>query len=85
MHGVGIRSMGKLMDRLVPNVDICASNAVAQVTEELSLIAPVCRWTTGNWEGLGGLRWDELQNVPKHIKQLSNYLIRTYLHRRQTQ
>ena len=24
------------------------------------------------------MNWDEVQNVPRHINELSNYLIRTY-------
>ena len=29
-------------------------------------------------EGLW-LRWNEIQNVPKHINELSNFLVRTHL------
>ena len=29
-------------------------------------------------EGLG-LRWNGIQNVPRHINELSNFLVRTHL------
>jgi hypothetical protein len=29
-------------------------------------------------EGLG-LRWNEIQNVPEHINELANFLVRTHL------
>ena len=53
-------------------------NAGDQVQADLARIAPHCRWTRGTWDGLG-LRWNEIQNVPKHINELSNYLVRTHL------
>ena len=43
--------------------------------KQLEAMAPHCRWTRGRWDGLD-LRWNELQNVPRHISDLSNYLIR---------
>jgi len=79
MHGVGIRSMGKLMDRVMSVVDVSHKDALKQVKVELSKIAPFCRWTSGEWEGIGNVRWDELQNLHKHFAMLSNFLIRTYL------
>lgn len=84
MHGAGIRSMGRLMDRVMPSVNFAKSNAVAQVMKELKRVAPTCRWTKGRWEELDGLRWNEIQNVPRHIHVLSNVLIRAYLRSRGT-
>ena len=82
MHGVGIRSMGRLMDRIMSSVDPRVPNAIELVRAELSLIEPVCRWTSGNWEQLGGIKWNELQNLHKHLSMLSNFLIRAYLEKR---
>ena len=79
MHGAGIRAMGRLMDRIMPSINLSKSSASNQVVRELKLIAPMCRWTKGRWEDLDGMRWNEIQNVPRHINVLSNVLIRGYL------
>lgn len=79
MHGVGIRAMGRLMDRVMSSVKPSDPQAAARVHADLRVIAPNCRWTDGQWEGLGGVRWNELQNVPRHIQTLSNHLIRMYI------
>lgn len=82
MHGVGIRAMGKLMDRIMSQIDVRRKDAVKLVKQELESVAPVCRWTGGDWEGLGGIAWNELQNLHKHLSILSNFLIRAHLDRR---
>ncbi|VTS08004.1 DGQHR domain-containing protein DpdB [Tuwongella immobilis] len=79
MHGAGIRSVGRLMDHVMAGINIKRPKAREAVEKELRRIVPVCRWTSGNWEGLNGLAWNDLQNVPKHIRSLSNLLIRTYV------
>jgi DGQHR domain-containing protein len=78
MGGAGIRAIGRLMDRIMPGIRLQSRDPVSQVKKEIQRIAPVCRWTSGRWEDLDGLKWNELQNVPRHIHILSNYLIRTY-------
>jgi DGQHR domain-containing protein len=79
MHGAGIRAMGRLMDRVMAGVNGKNPKAVDLAEKELRLVAPVCRWTAGEWEGLNDLPWDEVQNTPRHIRVLSNHLIRAYL------
>lgn len=79
MHGVGIRSMGRLMDKVMPAIDFKARDAVAKAEKEVELVARSCHWTSGHWEELGGLAWNELQNVPRHIRALSNLVIRVYV------
>lgn len=79
MHGAGIRAMGKLMDRVMAGVNGTSPKAAALAERELRLVAPICRWTEGEWEGLNDLPWDEVQNTPRHIRLLSNHLIRAYL------
>jgi hypothetical protein len=78
MHGAGIRAMGRLMDRVLAAVNPRHPAAAEQVRADLARIAPHCRWTGGAWDGLG-LRWNEIQNVPRHINELSSLLVRTYL------
>ncbi|MGW4200366.1 DGQHR domain-containing protein DpdB [Streptomyces sp. NPDC004726] len=81
MHGVGIRSMGQLMDRVMERVmfevDINSGEAYSRVMAELALIEPYCRWTKGRWSEIN-FAWNELENITKHINILSNYLIRVY-------
>lgn len=71
--------MGRLMDRIMSGIDLRLPKAVALVKRELQLIAPICRWTEGAWEDLNDTRWDEIQNVHRHIRVLSNLLIRSYV------
>lgn len=79
MHGVGIRAMGKLMDRVLSSVNVFSKDAKKEIRKELGSIAPYCRWTSGEWEDLGGIAFNELQNVSKHLSMVSNYLVRKYL------
>lgn len=77
MHGAGIRSMSRLMDRLMLSVDVSAKDADRRVAAELAKVAPFCRWTEGTWDELR-LDWDGLQNLQKDIRMLSNFLVRVY-------
>jgi DGQHR domain-containing protein len=79
MHGAGIRSMGRLMDRVMAGVNGRDTRAAAIVEKELRRVVPVCRWTAGQWEELNDLAWNDIQNVPRHIRVLSNLLIRYYV------
>ncbi|MGK8558822.1 DGQHR domain-containing protein DpdB [Nocardia gipuzkoensis] len=81
MHGAGIRAMGRLMDRILGTVDARRPDSPEIIRQHLALVAPYCRWTSGIWDE-NGLRWNEVQNVHKHIQELSNYLIRVYLNAR---
>jgi DGQHR domain-containing protein len=78
MHGAGIRSMGRLMDRVMSVVQVSDKNAGRTVHRELARIKHLCAWTEGAWQELG-IKWNEVQNVPSHVKLLSNYLMRAYL------
>jgi len=84
MHGAGVRVMGRVMDCIMTPIDTRQPGAGAQVRTELALLAPHCHWTDGTWEGLG-LRWNEIHNFPRHIHELSSFLIRTYLQERAAQ
>ncbi len=80
MHGAGLCSIGRLMDRVMPRVEL-SENATQAVANELSLIKDACRWTGGIWEDLN-LSWNDVQYVPRHVKALSNFLVRAYVRRR---
>lgn len=79
MHGAGIRAVGRLMDKIMPGIKGRNGRAIQAVERELQLIAPMCQWTSGTWEAMGMLKWNEVQNVPRHIQMLSWVLIRAYL------
>ncbi|MEN6440776.1 MAG: DGQHR domain-containing protein DpdB [Syntrophobacter sp.] len=73
MHSAGIEAMGYLMDRIMSRV-LGSSDVQRQVRESLARIAPFCAWTKGTWQPLG-LRWNEIQNTPRHIRTLADLLI----------
>lgn len=74
MHSAGIQAMGALMDPIWTRADANPDPA-AEVAAALTRIAPHCRWTEGHWEGLGWA-WDDIQATSKHIKGLSEHLLK---------
>jgi DGQHR domain-containing protein len=79
MHSVGLLAMGRLMDRIMGHLSGAEGLSIPRVQKELQLVAPICRWTKGEWDSLGGIAWNELQNVPRHVSALSNLLVRAYI------
>ncbi len=79
MHGVGIRAMGRLMDKMMSSIDPADASAPARVRASLELIAPHCHWTSGTWTDLNDLPWNGLENTSRHIRMLSNLLVRLYV------
>ena len=73
-HSAGLRAMGVLMDRLL---DRCGAqtDAVKTIRSALSRMAPHCCWTAGEWPDIG-LAWNEIQNVPRHVRLLTDQLLR---------
>lgn len=78
MHSAGLLAMGKLMDLVMWNVDVDDPVAVTKVMGSLEKMKPYCQWTSGKWEELDSLEWNKIQNLPNHVKMLSNYLIRSF-------
>jgi DGQHR domain-containing protein len=74
MHSAGIRAMGAVMDQVMLRAD-AAPSPEADVNASLERLSPHCRWTEGSWEELGW-EWNEVQSTPRHIKVLSEHLIR---------
>jgi DGQHR domain-containing protein len=77
MHGAGIRAMGRLMDRILGVVDPRSPKAPQTIRQHLALIAPYCHWTEGKWDELN-MHWNEIENMHRHIQELSSYLIRVH-------
>ena len=78
MGGVGIKSMGVLMDRIMCNINPNDANAQQKVKKALKPIKPHCAWTDGTWKQLNNCSWRQLQNTASYVKNLSNMLIRVY-------
>ena len=57
--------MGRLMDRVMSGVNGRDPRAATLAEREVKRIAPICRWTDGEWEDLNGLAWNEVENVPR--------------------
>jgi hypothetical protein len=79
MHGAGIRAMGRVMDHVMRSVAPDSREAASVVARELRILRPVCHWTGGAWTILDGVRWNEIQNVPSHVRALGDALVRAYL------
>lgn len=84
MHSVGIRSMARLMDKVMSSIEVFSSNGLEEVKIELETIRSHCFWTEGQWDGINGIPWNGLQSTSSHIRLLSNFLIQTYLKERRT-
>ncbi|MEV6416172.1 DGQHR domain-containing protein DpdB [Kribbella sp. NPDC051718] len=76
-HGVGIQSMGYVMDQLTEDHDL-----VAEGTHDLATalwgLRDHCAWTAGTWRmsETDHRRWNSLQNTPNDIKLLTSHLLR---------
>jgi DGQHR domain-containing protein len=80
MHGVGIVSLGFLMDAMFDRYSRSRIPSEADFGRDLSEVAEVCHWTSGSWN-LGAdtqRRWNELQNTTRDIRLLTNYLLFEY-------
>lgn len=79
-HGAGIVSMGFVMDAIVDRHREQGIPNKEQFQNDLEPLRDVCRWTDGYWEfGPGAQRkWNEIQNIPRDIQLLANYLLVQY-------
>ena len=80
MHGVGIVSLGFIMDAIADRYWGECVPGIAEFAADLTELKDLCHWTKGQWEfGPGhARRWNELQNTPKDIQLLTNYLLFEY-------
>ena len=77
MHGVGIRAMGRLMDKVMSAVRPHDPLTPIHIAAAMDKIAPHCHWTTGSWEQLG-LQWNDVENTNRNQRLLANLLVRIY-------
>lgn len=80
VHGVGIASMGLLMDAIYDRYSSVRTPTKADFAADLTDMREVCKWTNGTWDlGPGQLRkWNELQNTTRDIQLLTTYLLQEY-------
>ena len=80
MHGAGIVSMGFLMDAIAERHRDKGTPKEEQFRVDLLPLNEVCRWTDGYWDFGPGVKrkWNEIQNTPKDIQMLANYLMVQY-------
>jgi DGQHR domain-containing protein len=77
-HGVGVVSMGYVMDHLYAR-ELRGNDWTAEgVARALEVLRPYCAWTTGIWRLADGVecQWNDFQNVDRHIRMLTNHLRR---------
>ena len=80
-HGVGIISMGYIMDAISYKLSNQWKIPPARIfKKELETLGGDISWTKGVWRFSKDmiLPWDELQNNGRHIDLVTNYLIRKY-------
>ncbi len=80
MHGVGIASLGTLMDTIFDRYIRVRTPGEEDFASDLSALKDVCRWTNGFWDfGPHSQRkWNELQNTSRDIQMLTKYLLAEY-------
>ncbi len=78
MHGVGIRAMGRLMDKVMGSAYPEQPEIDEHVSAAMSRIASHCRWTSGEWSELS-MQWNDVENTTRNQRLLANVLIRLYL------
>src|SRR3569833_1273379 len=79
-HGVGIVSMGHLMDAIADRYRATGIPTVDQFAADLKPLKPICSWTDGYWDfgSVIQLKWNEVQNTNKDIQLVANYLLVNY-------
>jgi DGQHR domain-containing protein len=80
VHGVGIVSMGFLMDAMADRLHGRHRLDVNAFVGELSKISDRCHWMSGEWQLAAGLnrRWNDFQNTTRDIQLLTNHLLALY-------
>lgn len=80
MHGAGFISMGFLMDTIADRHRKSHRLSKQLFKRELLPLKDICSWTEGSWkfDEDNVLKWNEVQNVPRHIQMLSSHLLCKY-------
>jgi DGQHR domain-containing protein len=83
MHGAGVISLGFVMDAIADRHRRSGPPTKDQYRADLLALKEVCCWTDGHWEFGPGIvrKWNEIQNTPRDIQMLANYLLVQYRQR----
>ncbi|EWC61182.1 tgtA5 cluster protein 1 [Actinokineospora spheciospongiae] len=76
-HGVGIQSLGFVMDSLTDEQP-AESVKTPTLSRAIEGLRPHVAWTSGSWNFADGeeRRWNNLQNTPNDVRQLTTHLLR---------
>ena len=77
MHGVGIISLGFLMDAIADKLRNEGWPTNQDFQSALENLKEHCRWTEGYWDfgPTAARKWNDLQFIPRDIRLLSNHLL----------
>ena len=77
VHSVGIISLGTLMEFIIVKENGLTRSAFENA---LQLLVGHTAWSSGEWamEDGGTMKWNEFQNVSRHIQRLTDQLIALY-------
>jgi len=93
VHGVGIVSMGFLMDEIAGSSRKGSIPSRSYFMKEVSLIAPYCHWSSGQWKlpdidrrkknvskqtTYKYVTWNDLQNTSKDLGLLTSHILNLY-------
>ncbi|KIG17592.1 tgtA5 cluster protein 1 [Enhygromyxa salina] len=81
MHGAGIVSIGNLMDHIASQRTRRSTIPSQQYfRKHLSLVAPECAWTDGDWrfDDDDVRSWNQIQNTRQDVEMLTDFLQRAY-------
>jgi DGQHR domain-containing protein len=82
MHGVGVVSLGFVMDAIAEDIPPGRLPEPEDFATALHELEPACHWTSGAWDfGATQRRWNDLQNTPRDIQLLTDYLLTEYRNR----
>lgn len=77
-HGLGILSLGFLMDAIAERFE-GREPSVVEFEADLTLIAPLCAWTSGAWKlGPYQRKWNDVQNTPRDVQMIADHLLSAY-------
>jgi len=76
-HGVGIVSMGYVMDNLTEDQSVTEITDAVFFYDAIRQLARSTSWTEGTWRFSASEqpRWNSLQNTPNDIRRLTSYLL----------